>query len=262
MASPTGRLALAASARSLIELSPTPFSAKCRRSKFLPVARTLRPPRMPSESTELASRIVQTLPHGVAGLFNPWRDVCLEDMTWNNPDAKLERLAQHLDCNPAFILVGEAPGYAGARHSGVAFTSERLLLEGSIPRISRPGRRLTSRGLPYSEQSATIVWKALYRLQLEERTILWNALQMHPHKPGDHRTNRTPTPAEIALGEPALHLLTGAFPNAKIVAVGRKAEGLLRDMGITPAAAVRHPANGGATAFASGLEALVTGSAA
>jgi hypothetical protein len=216
---------------------------------------------MSSASTSLASRIVQTLPHGLPGLFNPWRDRCQDDLEWNDPAAKLERLAQHLDCDPLFILAGEAPGYQGARASGVAFTSERLLMEGAIPRVSRADRRLTSRALPYSEPSATIGWKALYRLQIAERTVLWNAVQMHPHRLDDHKTNRTPTPAEIALGRPALHLLIGAFPRAKVVAVGKKAEGLLRDMGITQAAAVRHPANGGATAFAAGLDALVRGSA-
>ena len=54
-----------------------------------------------------------------------------------------------------------------------------------------------------------------------------------------------------------MHLLIAAFPSAGIVAVGRKAEYLLTAMGITPAATVRHPANGGATLFAAGMEALV-----
>lgn len=71
-------------------------------------------------------------------------------------------------------------------------------------------------------------------------------------------SNRTPTPAEIALGEPAMRILAGAFPSAKIIAVGRKAEGLLADMEIRVAGAVRHPANGGATEFAAGVKAIVT----
>jgi hypothetical protein len=31
------------------------------------------------------------------------------------------------------------------------------------------------RGNPFSEPSATIVWSALYRLQIAEETLLWNA---------------------------------------------------------------------------------------
>ncbi len=168
-------------------------------------------------------------------------------------------LAAHLDTYPEFILCGEAPGHLGCRHSGIAFTSERLLLEGVIPRVTRADRRLTSLPRPLSEPSATIVWKTLYRLGIAEKTLLWNALQLHPYQPGNWRSNRTPTPAEIALGEPALRMLVEAFPFAKIVAVGKKAEGLLRSIGVEPAATVRHPANGGATAFAGGMESLVRG---
>jgi len=54
-----------------------------------------------------------------------------------------------------------------------------------------------------------------------------------------------------------LHLLIAAFPSARIVAIGRKAEYLMTAMGVTPVATVRHPANGGATLFAAGMEALV-----
>lgn len=204
----------------------------------------------------LAQELVGTLPAGVAGLFNPWKDVCEDDEPWNGPQEKLERLAAHLDCEPQLILCGEAPGHLGCRHSGVAFTSERLLMEGSIPRIAALDRRITCRDLPFSEPSATIVWRTLYRLGLAEKVVMWNALQLHPHKVDDHRSNRTPTGAEISLGAPALKLLVSAFPAARVVAVGRKAEGLLSEMGVKTVATVRHPANGGATAFAEGMAAL------
>lgn len=210
-------------------------------------------------ATTLAARLVDTLPSGVTGLFNPWRDTCPDDFEWNGPSDKLARLAAHLDCDPVFILCGEAPGHLGCRHSGIAFTSERLLLAGSIPRMPRIDQRLTSRKRPFSEPSATIVWTTLYRLGIAERTVLWNALQMHPHEPGNRRSNRTPTPAEISLGAPALKLLIAAFPAAKIVAVGKKSEGLLASMEIESAAIVRHPANGGATKFAEGMDALLKG---
>jgi hypothetical protein len=205
----------------------------------------------------LARKLVETLPTGRPGLFNPWRDHCPHDAEGNGPEAKLERLALHLDCEPEFILAGEAPGYQGCRYSGIAFTSERLLGEGAIPRIPASPDRLSTRKLPFSEPSATIVWKTLYRLGIAERTILWNAMQLHPHRADDLWSNRTPTPEEIRLGAPALRLLVEAFPQAKIVAVGKKAEGLLGEMGVNVAGAVRHPANGGATEFASGLQVLL-----
>lgn len=202
----------------------------------------------------LAESLVAAIPAGVPGLFNPWRDHCPQDASGNGPAERLERLEHHLDCKPELVLIGEAPGYQGCRYSGIAFTSERLLLDGAIPRIQPPIRRLSLRELPFSEPSATIVWKTLYRLRVAESCILWNALQMHPHKPGSVWTNRTPTDEELALGAPALRLLTQAFPAARVVAVGRKAEALAGAMGVKVAAAVRHPANGGAKEFSEGLQ--------
>ncbi len=212
---------------------------------------------MKKSNTSLAQRLVETLPSGVSGLFNPWRDCCPHDAAGNGPAEKLARLALHLDCDPEFILAGEAPGYQGCRYSGIAFTSERLLGEGAIPRIPALAGRLSTRRLPFSEPSATIVWKTLYRLGIAERTILWNAMQLHPYRADNLWSNRTPTPEEIRLGESALRLLVEAFPSARIVAVGKKSEGLLREMGIPIAGSVRHPANGGATEFAAGLKDLM-----
>jgi len=210
---------------------------------------------MPKRS--LAESLIDTLPYGRSGLFNPWRDRCPHDAAGNGPAEKLDRLALHLDCDPELILAGEAPGYQGCRYSGVAFTSERLLGEGAIPRIPALSGRLSTRRLPFSEPSATIVWKTLYRLGLAERTILWNAMQLHPYRTDNLWSNRTPTPDEISLGEPALRILVEAFPAAKIIAVGKKSEGLLLQMGIPIAGSVRHPANGGATEFAAGLKGLM-----
>jgi len=204
----------------------------------------------------LATHLIESLPFGVPGLFNPWRDHCPHECADNGPAARLERLARHLDCDPAFILVGEAPGYQGCRYSGIAFTSERLLMEGAIPRIPAVSKRLSTRHLPFSEPSATIVWKTLNNLGIAERTILWNALQLHPHRSDKLWSNRTPTPVELALGAPALHALIAAFPAAQVVAIGKKAEQLMMSMGVTPTACVRHPANGGAKLFAAGMEAL------
>lgn len=208
------------------------------------------------DSRDLATALVETLPNGLPGLFNPWKDRCEHEEPSDGAQKRLERLAQHLDCEPDCILIGEAPGYQGCRYSGVAFTSERLLGEGAIPRIPVPAGRLSLRARPFSEPSATIVWKTLFRLGLAERTVLWNALQMHPFKPDNPWSNRTPRSAELLHGKPALLMLRDAFPRARIVAVGRKAEALLSEMGVAANAVVRHPANGGATEFAAGLELL------
>lgn len=207
-------------------------------------------------SYELARELVSLLPRGIDGLFNPWVEVCPDDLADNGPEAKFRRLAAHLDCQPRFLLCGEAAGYQGCRHSGIAFTSERLICEGVIPRVAATGR-LTSRHLPFSEPSATVVWKALYRHCIENQTILWNALHVHPYLEADHNSNRTPTKAEVALGEPALRLLIRTFPKARIVAVGGTAKRLLQKTGIQAHAEVRHPAFGGATEFSQGIARIV-----
>lgn len=206
----------------------------------------------------LAKKLAATLPAGLPGLFNPWAEYCPGDTELNAPGARLSRLAQHLGCEPEFLVLGEAGGHLGMRRSAIAFTSERLLLEGAIPRVTAPSGRLTRRELPYSEPSATLVWKTLKQLGIAERTILWNALPLHPFKAGNVDSNRTPTSAELMLGAPALRLLVKAFPRAQVVAVGRKSQLLLEQMGIPVATQVRHPANGGAAAFAAGMARLVS----
>lgn len=206
---------------------------------------------------EFAKTLIDTLPNGIPGLFNPWVDNCEFDRPTNGPKEKLIRLASHLDCQPKFILCGEAPGYQGCRHSGIAFTSEFLLIEGAIPRVARESNALTKNKSPLKEPSATIVWKALYDLNIADCTILWNAVMLHPHSAGNRIGNRTPMDHEIAMGRPALEMLMARFPHARVIAVGRKAEGIFNVMGVPIFGSVRHPANGGAGEFRSGLAQLV-----
>lgn len=209
------------------------------------------------DSTALAEALVGCLPTGRNGLFNPWREHCRWDAPGNGPEEKLARLAAHLDCEPQWILCGEAPGYQGCRHSGVAFTSEALLMNGAIPRLPREPQRLTRTARPLKEPSATMVWEVLYGLGIAERVVLWNAVQLHPHRPNQAHTNRTPSTDEVALGKRALELLVKAFPEAKLVAVGNKAEGALNAIGAVTAGKVRHPANGGKREFVAGMNTLI-----
>ena len=122
------------------------------------------------------------------------------------------------------ILVGEAAGYRGARVSGLAFTSERQLT-GSGP----------------AEASATIVHRVLAELEIGDDVLLWNVVPTHP---GTTSSNRAPTRAEVEAARPFLAELTHG---RRVVAVGRLAASVL------DAPYVRHPAHGGAGAFAAGL---------
>lgn len=204
----------------------------------------------------LAEELAALLPPTREGLFNPYLTPHPLDTSNNGPKAKLARLGAHLDCDPALICVGEAPGYQGAVISGVAFTSEDQLMAGAIPRIDREAGRLSLRAAgPFKEPSATAVWGILYELELAESAILWNAIQMHPYVPGNHLCNRTPTQAEVMLGRPAMLALRSAFPRAKLVAIGQKAQGLLQRMELTADVAVRHPSYGGKPEFNAAMRA-------
>ena len=186
-------------------------------------------------------------------VFNPWRD--RDDGTDAVPDAaagRLDRLRAFFTTRPRWLLLGEAAGYQGAHVSGIPFTSERLLLEGAIPRVDISGRRLSTRTRPWSEPSATTVWGTLHGLDRADSTLLWNAYPWHPYRPGVLQSNRTPTPAERRAGLPVLEAVLEAFPGVRCFAVGRNAEASLADVGVT-ATALRHPSMGGAPAFREGL---------
>jgi uracil-DNA glycosylase len=142
-----------------------------------------------------------------------------------------ERLASYLEsrADAPWLLVGEAPGYRGARVSGLPFTSERQLTG------SGPG-----------EVSATIVHRVLAELGLAESVLLWNVVPTHP---GTATSNRPPTRLEIGAGRVfAEELAIGR----QVICVGRIAHAALGGT------YVRHPSHGGAGAFASMLRSAIS----
>jgi uracil-DNA glycosylase len=120
------------------------------------------------------------------------------------------------------LIVGEAPGYRGARVSGLPFTSERQL-SGTGP----------------AEATATIVQSVL--AELEEDVLCWNVVPTHP---GTGSSNRRPTKGEVEQGRRFLERLSRG---RRTVAVGRLAQA------VTGAPYVRHPSHGGAEEFRRGL---------
>jgi uracil-DNA glycosylase len=140
-----------------------------------------------------------------------------------------ERLAAYLEARAKapVLLVGEAPGYRGARISGIPFTSERQL-SGTGP----------------AEATATIVHRVLERLGLGADVLLWNAVPAHPHRPGEPRSNRRPTRAELEAGRPFVEALAEGRAVIPVGRVSGEAVGLPW---------IRHPSRGGASAFAAGL---------
>jgi uracil-DNA glycosylase family 4 len=134
------------------------------------------------------------------------------------------RLAVYLEdrANATLMLVGEAPGYRGARVSGLPFTSERQL-SGQGP----------------GEATATVVQRVLAELELD--VLCWNVVPTHP---GTEASNRRPTREEIVASRPFLEELA---ENRRLIAVGRLAAS------VTEAPYIRHPSHGGAAEFRAGL---------
>ena len=187
-----------------------------------------------------------------AGVFNPWVEHDAgNSLAGNDAAARRARLEAHLDTDPEQVLIGEASGYQGCRVSGIPFTSERLILAGDIPRVTSKVR-LTARPRPWSEPSATTVWKTLREIGIAESTVLWNAFPWHPFQLRKPLSNRTPTPTEREHGLPVLRALLELFPRARVFAVGRHAEQALTAIG-RAGFALRHPSMGGATRFRDGL---------
>jgi hypothetical protein len=145
------------------------------------------------------------------------------------------------------VALGEAGGYQGMRWSGIAFTSERDLQRWGDPYLPSCAARR------WSEPSGTIVHRVLGELGAERRVILWNTVPTHPHRPGVPLSNRRPSVAEVAAGAEFAERLIALVRPATVVAVGRIAESVLG----ASATYVRHPANGGATAFAEGMRAIL-----
>ncbi|MCG8350307.1 MAG: uracil-DNA glycosylase [Chloroflexales bacterium] len=166
-------------------------------------------------------------------------------------------LEQALERGPALLLVGEAPGYLGARRTGVPFTSERLLLEGIDPPglfgRARGFVQATDDGYTSAEQTATIVYRQLQALNLF--AVGWNAYPFHPHRTGNPQSNRPPRAAEIRQGQLFLDHIRALFPSIPVVAMGNVAARSLTTLTIDHRK-VRHPAQGGAKLFAAGLRAL------
>jgi len=216
--------------------------------------------------------LLQNTPKGA--FFNPWFEQDPEnDLYPDAPEMRQRQLRSYLSersDSANYLFIAEALGYQGGHFTGIAMTSERILLGHHEPvhgipadgafteiephRTSKP--EVNAKGM--SEPTATIMWKAIYQLGLDPyETVLWNALPWHPYDPDKGMlSNRTPTDSELEKGYPALQKFLELFPNGHIIAVGRKCEQSLNAFGISYTL-VRHPANGGAPKFRRQMKELI-----
>ena len=172
----------------------------------------------------------------------------------------LKRYLEEIDAiGPDTLLVGEAPSYRGGRRTGIAFVSERIMLDG-VPIASPPGhilgpgyRKATEGPEVSTEASATMVWSTIAKI--DPLPMLWNAFPFHPFERGNPRTNRIPDASELVVGQQFLATLMRLFDFRSVVAIGNQAALSLSRIEIAHDK-VRHPSQGGKLKFVAGIERL------
>lgn len=180
-------------------------------------------------------------------------------------------LAARLD-NAEALLFAEASGYQGARFSGIAMTCERSLLghkkwldrelifPGGGERTSdtQASPQATVQTYGFCEPTASIVWKGLLeRPCAAGKVVLWNIFPFHPHRPRQYLKNGTPTEADILAHLDITKAILELFPDRPVLSVGQLSSARLAAFGVKRLSSVRHPANGGAPEFRSGLAAFL-----
>lgn len=214
----------------------------------------------------MVSSFIDSLKNNPNELFNPWYQRDKEnDAVPNAPEIRRNQLKTYLEeriDSAKYLFIAEALGYQGGHFTGIAMTSERILLGHQESKYGIKPNHVFSSNTPrrtsryeliekgMSEPTATIMWGALVDLDIDPyEVVLWNAVPWHPYNPDKGMlSNRTPTSVELEAGLSHLELFMDLFDNVSVIAVGRKCEASMADLGVKHIP-VRHPANGGASKF-------------
>lgn len=210
-----------------------------------------------------------------AETFNPWLDYdALYDIGPEAPEIRADNLLRYLTLrrNAKYLFIAEGLGYQGGHFSGMAMTSERILLgfhptvspkvvlgEWNYRRTSNPNCQLLNkkqREEGFNEPTATVMWGQLAQQGLSPfQSILWNIFPFHPYKDGKVLTNRTPSKAELDIGIVYAKMLLELVPGMEVIAIGQKAAGTLAKYGVA-CNIVPHPSMGGANKFKAAINTI------
>lgn len=186
--------------------------------------------------------------------FNPYRDRRDDLDVPDAPTHRRDNLRAYLSCfdtAPPLFLLLEAPGPWGCRFSGVPVTSEAQLTDPDFPIA---GTATSQKDVPITEYSASIFWRVLR--PVFPHFFVWNSLPLHPHDPDEPLSIRTPRRSEVRDWHELLRALLDVLAPERTVGVGRKGERALDEVGADPTY-VRHPSQGGANKFETGIENIV-----
>ena len=188
-------------------------------------------------------------------LFNPYRDRVDgldRDDAATIRRANLRSYMASYGAPPELFLLAEAPGPWGCRFSGVPITAEVQLVDSTFPLAGVQSSLVAE---PHTEYSAGIFWRLL--APWFPHFFVWNCVPLHPHRPGEPLTIRTPRTTETREFESLVGDLVRILAPRRILAIGRKAEQTLPRLDL-PCTYVRHPSQGGAKLFAEGVHAAIT----
>ena len=207
---------------------------------------------------------------GLPDLFNPFRD---RDATCDTRSAarirrdNLRHYFAALDAltaeGPRDLWLAEAPGATGTRRTGIPLVDEReLALANAAYPLSHPLQRATKGALPAGTTTGQAIWAEITRSGY--LPVLWNVLLHHPERRIAGRlTNRPPRTGDVRHFTP---LVRDAYtrwcraapehPAPRVIAIGKFAERAARDLELPNVHYVRHPAQGGLTAFREGMRLL------
>jgi len=227
------------------------------------------------DSMSAAQDFVQRLAEWrrMAHVFNPWSQTDERDQPGiDAPLIRRQQLAAYLQARRTsvqVILIAEALSCRGGRFTGIAMTSERILLgndtklnglatgseRSPLPDHYLPGpatrtscraglSRMTDREYGVYERTASVVWQTMLANGFGPTEFaLWNAFPFHPFADDDTESNRRPSNHELQAAGQVLTDFIDLFPRAvTFVALGREAESALRSHPMQPPhELVRHP---------------------
>ncbi len=202
-------------------------------------------------------------------VFNPWSDY---DRTYDigieAPEIRRTQLNKYLRLripNVKYLFIAEALGFQGGHFSGIAMTSERILL-GNHPSVNPASiigevgkrtsnakslyeRKETERKFGFTEPTASVVWGEILKSKLSPfEVVLWNIFPFHPYKLEGILTNRPPESNELKDGLVYVKMLLKMCPNVEVVSIGQSSAVTLEKNGIN-SIKFRHPSNGGTPEF-------------
>jgi len=161
-------------------------------------------------------------------VFNPYRSgrLIIKTPQYKNLNIYLKKLLYN---EASILLLGEAGGYSGLKHSGIPFTSTYILKHHKVFAKNRSEYSL-SRSKIIKERSATIVYSWFEKNpEIFWKCVMFNTFNFHPHDLLPN-SNRKPNEKEIREGKKYIQKLFEVFEFTQAHGIGRVAFNCLTEM--------------------------------